>query len=82
MISFATLLLGLLMGPRSVELTVGGPVARVELLLDGASVAVLSSPPWAHDVDFGPRPEPHELVAVALDAEGKELAREIGRAHV
>lgn len=57
-----------------VELNVGGGVARVDLLLDGA-VVVRVAEPWRAKVDLGTPPAPHELVAVAFDGEGREVGR-------
>ncbi|HEX6198750.1 MAG TPA: hypothetical protein VF150_00680 [Thermoanaerobaculia bacterium] len=74
-IAFATLFLGLVVGTQPVELVVGADVARVELLLDGQVVGDRAGPPWEVPCDFGEELAPHELVAVALDAEGKELGR-------
>ncbi len=75
MIAFATLLLGLYLGPQTIELAVSGAVDRVELRLDGATVAWLGGPPWTADVDLGDELLPHELIAVAYGADGEELAR-------
>ncbi len=75
MIAFATFFLGLVMGPANVEIVPGEGVARVELFLDDTSVGVLTSAPWKLVVDFGRLPEPHVLVAVARDAQGRETAR-------
>lgn len=72
-IAFLSLFLGLTLGPQPVELTVSGPVAAVELLLDGAPVARLDGPPWTRKIDFGDTLEPHELVARALDEKGSEI---------
>jgi hypothetical protein len=74
-IAFLTLFLGLLTGSHPVQLAVSGPVAAVELLLDGAPVGTLSGPPWVQRIDLGSGLLPHELVARALDAGGHELAR-------
>jgi hypothetical protein len=75
MITFLSLFFGLITGPYPVELTVGGPVASVELLLDGRSVGRIQGPPWKTEIDFGPDLLPHELTARALDAAGREVAR-------
>jgi hypothetical protein len=75
MIAFVTLLLGLISGPYPIEVKVGGPVAVVELTLDGAPAGRITRAPWNAQVDLGPELKPHELVARALDAEGKEIAR-------
>lgn len=72
MIAFLTLFLGIVVGPHAVELSAEPGVARIELSLDGASVASLG-PPWAATLDFGREIAPRELVAVAYDAAGKRL---------
>jgi hypothetical protein len=74
-IAFLTLFLGLTLGRQPVELTVSGPVAAVELLLDGAAVGRVEGPEWKGEVDFGPSLVPHQLAARALDASGKEIGR-------
>jgi hypothetical protein len=74
-IAFVTLFLGLALGPHPVELAVDGPVAAVELRLDGAVAGRIEKPPWKGEIDFGSALVPHELVARALDAEGREVAR-------
>jgi hypothetical protein len=75
LIAFATLLLGLIIGPQPVELLVGSSVASVELSLDGRPVGSLDGDDWTITCDFGQRLEPHELVAVAFDADHNELGR-------
>ncbi len=75
MVAFVTLLLGLISGTVPIEVAVTGPVARVEILLDGRAVRGISGPPWRGEVNLGERLEPHELVARALDAKGEEIAR-------
>ena len=74
MIEFVTLLLGLVAGVQTVEVTVDDRVARVEMLLDGATIATIEGSPWLVQCDFGPL-APHELVAVAWDSSGRETAR-------
>jgi hypothetical protein len=74
-IAFLTLFLGLTLGPQPVELTVTGPAAVVEILLDGAQVARLEGPPWSRQIDFGSALLPHELVARVLDDQGTEIGR-------
>jgi hypothetical protein len=74
-IAFLTLFLGLTSGVQPFELSVNGTAAAVEVLLDGAVARRLSGPPWKGEVDFGPDLAPHELVARALDGEGREIAR-------
>ena len=75
MIAFVTLLLGLITGVYPIEVTVSGPVAAVELTLDGAPAGRVEKAPWVARVDLGADLRPRELVARALDAEGKEIAR-------
>ncbi len=70
MVEILTLFLGLVVGPHPVELAVDPSVAAVDLRLDGSVAARLDSPPWQALVDFGAELTPHELEAVALDAEG------------
>lgn len=74
-IAFLTLFLGLTLGPQPIELTVTGPVAAVELLLDGAPAGRLTGPPWKGQIEFGSSLVPHELIARALDSEGNEISR-------
>ena len=74
-IVFLTLFLGLASGTQVVEVAVHGPVAAVEFVVDGTAVSRLEGPPWQARLDFGASLEPHELVARALDAEGKEVGR-------
>lgn len=74
-IAFLTLFLGLTLGSQPVELNVTGPVAAVEILLDGAPVARFDGPPWKGQIDFGQALLPHELVARALDEKGAEISR-------
>ena len=75
MIAFASLFLGLIVGFEPVTLLVGGEVVSVEIRLDGERVGELHGPPWSLSCDFGPALEPHELVAIARDAERREIAR-------
>jgi hypothetical protein len=74
-IAFLTLFLGLTAGRQPVAVAVQGPVATVELVLDGTAVVRLGGPPWRTRLDFGAALEPHELVARALDDKGQELGR-------
>lgn len=74
-IAFLTLFLGLTSGRQPVALTVQGPVATVELVLDGAAVVRIGGPKWRTKLDFGPGLEPHELIARALDDKGQEIGR-------
>ena len=75
MIEILTFFLGMVSGPQTVELSVADEVAWVEVWLDGEVVARLQEPPWTLDVDLGPALLPHELLAVAHDDGGQEMAR-------
>jgi hypothetical protein len=74
-VSFLSLFLGLVFGYQTVALEVAEPVARVELLLDGAVVGSLQGPAWQGPIDLGPELRPHELIAIAYDESGSELDR-------
>jgi len=76
MIAFASLFLGLIVGVQPVSVLVERPVAAVRFELDGKAVGRVEKAPWTVSVDFGPELAPHELVARALDAEGKEIGIE------
>lgn len=73
---FVTRLLGLMSGTRAIEARVDPAVQSVEILLDGERVDLLRGAPWRTKIDVGPELAPHELTAVARDAEGRELARD------
>jgi hypothetical protein len=75
MIVFLSLYLGLVSGKQPLALQADAGVASIRILLDGVTVATLTAPPWRAEVDFGPALLPHEIVAVALNAKGDELAR-------
>jgi hypothetical protein len=75
MIAFATLLLGLVLGPQQIDLVVEGDAARVGLLVDGVVAGEDREAPWSIRCDLGPDLHPHRLEAVAWDAEGNELGR-------
>ncbi len=75
MIEFVTLFLALAIGYQPIEVSVDESVASVELWLDGSSIAKLEGPPWKTEHDFGVDLLPRELVAIARDSAGSELAR-------
>ena len=76
-IAFSSLLIGLLVGvqPVAVDVLPSLPAASLVVTLDGRTVARLTRPPWAAEVDFGEALRPHELVATALDRSGREVGR-------
>ncbi len=82
MVEFLTLFLGLTAGVHPVAFAVSGPVAQVEIWLDGQAVGVVAQPPWTLSVDFGAALLPHELVAVARDAAGKVVAESRQRVNL
>lgn len=73
---FVTRLLGLMSGTRAIDMQVDPSVAAVEIMVDGERAAFLRDAPWRTKVDFGPELAPHELTAIARDAEGRELGRD------
>jgi hypothetical protein len=76
MIHFVTLFLTLTLGSHPVEIAVTDDrVASVEVLLDGRSVGTVTGTEWTVECDFGDELKPHLLVAVARDAEGREIDR-------
>src|SRR5581483_6555643 len=73
LIAFASLFLGLVLGPQRVELVVEGAPAAIVVTLDGHEMARLTHAPWVARVDLGDRLAPHLLAATALDAHGAVL---------
>ncbi|MEP6994412.1 MAG: hypothetical protein ABI968_07825 [Acidobacteriota bacterium] len=57
-----------------VRLIVTGPVAAVEIELDGKTLRTMRTPPWSADVDLGSALAPHELIARALAPDGSRVA--------
>ncbi len=76
MLTFLTLFLGLVYDVHPVELSVTSEVAAAEVSLNGEQIGKLTGEPWTLDCDFGEVLRPHELVAVARNAEGEEIARD------
>jgi hypothetical protein len=74
-IAFLSLFFGLISGPYPVELTMDGPAASVEVLVDGRRAGTIPGPPWKATVNLGRGLLPHEIVARALDAQGREVGR-------
>jgi hypothetical protein len=75
MVTFVSMFLWLMTGVHPVEVAVEGPVASVEIFIGGTKVGVAKPPAWTADCDFGAALRPHELVAVALTADGVEMGR-------
>jgi len=76
MVHFLSFLVGLVVGVHPIEVAVTGPVARVEIRLDGETVAQLKSEPWRTEIDLGPTLKPALLEVYAFDAEGRLLGRD------
>ncbi len=67
----------LLLGEVEVEaVTTGGPIERLEFLLDGQAAGSDGEPPYAATLDLGTEPRPRRLEAVAFDPAGREIARD------
>jgi len=49
---------------------------RIAFRLDGRPVFAKTRPPYEVELDFGRAPRPHRVEAIALDARGRELARD------
>ena len=73
-IVFTSLVLGLVAGSPTAGVLVDGPAAAVEYRLDGKPLGRVHGSPWELRVDLGEDLSPHELVATALDAEGRAVA--------
>ncbi len=56
--------------------TTGGPIERLEFLLDGQAAGSDDTPPYAAVLDLGAEPRPRRLEAVAFDPAGREIARD------
>jgi len=68
---------GLQVGVTRVEAATSGEgIARVHFHLDGRPVMSKSRPPFSVELDLGEAPRSHQVVAVAVDEAGEELARD------
>jgi hypothetical protein len=77
MIAFATLFLGLVLGPKQVDLIVEGNPTAVVLQLDGVEIARKSAPPWSFECNLGPQLEPHKLEALFVNDRGEVQDRAV-----
>ncbi|HVS66583.1 MAG TPA: VWA domain-containing protein [Thermoanaerobaculia bacterium] len=67
----------LLTGKVRVEaLAEGQEIERVRFDLDGRALLSKGSAPYSVEIDLGRAPRTHRLAAVALDADGREVARD------
>jgi len=76
MVHFLSFLVGLVIGVHPIEVTVTGPVSRVEIHLDGEMVAQMRAQPWRTEIDLGPTLKPALLEVYAFDREGRLLGRD------
>ncbi len=66
----------LLVGEVEIEaVTTGGPIERLEFLLDGEAAGSDDVPPYAVLLGLGAEPRPRLVEAVAYDPTGREIAR-------
>ncbi len=77
MIAFATLFLGLVLGPKQVDLVVEGDPSAVILQLDEVEVGRKIEEPWSFEIDLGPQLEPHKLEALMVNDRGEVVERAI-----
>ena len=75
MVNFLSLFLWLMTNVHQVEVSVDPSVVSVEIVLDGRRIGVATAPRWSVSCDFGEKPRPHEVVAVAFDEDGIETGR-------
>jgi hypothetical protein len=61
---------------RELDIKVDPSVSSVEIVLDGERVEVVRGAPWKARIDLGEELAPHELIAIARNKEGQELARD------
>ncbi len=67
----------LLLGEVEIEaVTTGGPIDRLEFLLDGEAAGSDDSPPYAATLHLGDQPRRRRVEAVAFDPAGREIARD------
>jgi Ca-activated chloride channel family protein len=65
-------------GRTELSVVISDPrVARVDFFLDGERQAVRARPPFAATLDFGRLPRPRRVEAVAFDAGGEVLGRDL-----
>lgn len=76
-VAFSSLLIGLLAGvhPVAVDVAASAHAASVEFVVDGREVARVPEPPWSMSIDFGVELRPHNVLAIARDADGREVGR-------
>src|SRR5688572_6546947 len=71
-----TRLLGLVSGEHPITAQVDASVRAVDVVVDGKTLITLRGEPWRTVLNFGPELAPHELTAIAYDANGAEVGRD------
>lgn len=74
-VAFATLFLGLAVGPQTVQVLVSHEVSAVEILVDGRQLARIEGEPWEALCNLGESLKPRNMEAVAYSAAGIEIGR-------
>jgi len=72
-----TRLLGLVSGEHPVTVQVESSVRAVDIVVDGKTLTTLRGAPWRTVLNFGTELAPHELTAIAYDANGAEVSRDV-----
>jgi len=71
-----TRLLGLVSGEHPITVQVDSTVRAVDVVVDGKTLTTLREAPWRTVLNFGAELAPHELTAIAYDANGAEVGRD------
>lgn len=73
----------LMAGEVEIEaVTTGGPIARLDFLLNGAAAGSDDEPPWTVALELGGSPEPQVLEALAFDPSGRRIAHDRAELNV
>ena len=68
---------GIQKGPTRIESqSWGGPIARVDLLLDGVLEISVTEPPFVFEIDLGATPLERDIDVRGYDSDGVEIARD------
>ena len=71
-----TRLLGLVSGEHPITVQADSSVRAVDIVVDGKTLTTLRGDPWRTVLNFGQELAPHELTAIAYDANGTEVGRD------
>jgi hypothetical protein len=77
MVKFLTFFVGLIVGVQHAEVMVSDPATAVEIRVNGSPVAKAEQGPWQFRFDLGSEIRPIKLEAVAFDAAGQEVDRDV-----